>query len=132
MINVRFVTPEGLYKEVEASAININTTDGQRGILPNHMPIVLMINISRLETIEDGKRKQYATSGGMLYFADNRATILVSSIESQEEIDLERAMNSKKRAEDRISGQLKEENLDLKRASISLARAVNRIQVSRY
>ena len=132
MINVRFVTPDGLYKEVEASAINLNTTDGQRGILPNHMPIVLMINISRLETIEEGKRKQYATSGGMLYFNDNKATILVSSIESKEEIDLERAMQSKKRAEDRISGQSKEENLDLKRASISLARALNRIQVSQY
>ena len=132
MINVRFVTPDGLYKEVEASAINLNTTDGQRGILPNHMPIVLMINISRLEVVEDGQRKQYATGGGMLYFADNKATILVDSIESKEEIDLERAMSAKQRAEDRMSGKLKEDNLDIKRANIALARAINRIQVSNY
>lgn len=132
MINVRFVTPDGLYKEVEVSAINLNTTDGQRGILPNHMPIVLMINISRLETIEDGQRKQYATGGGMLYFADNKATILVDSIESKEEIDLERAMSAKQRAEERISGKSKEDNLDLKRASIALTRALNRIEVSNY
>lgn len=132
MINVRFVTPDGLYKEVEASAINLNTTDGQRGILPNHMPIVLMINISRLETIENGQRKQYATSGGMLYFNDNKATILVSSIESKEEIDISRAQNAKQRAEDRISGKLKENNLDIKRANVALARAINRIRVSEY
>ena len=132
MINVRFVTPDGLYKEVEASAINLNTTDGQRGILPNHMPIVLMINISRLETVESGQRKQYATGGGMLYFSDNKATILVDSIESQEEIDVSRALEAKKRAEDRISGKLKEENLDIKRANIALARAINRIEVSKY
>ena len=132
MIKVRFVTPDGLYKEVESSAININTTDGQRGILPNHMPIVLIINISRLETIENGKRVQYATGGGMLYFENNEATILVNSIESQDEIDIERAMSAKQRAEDRLSGKLQEENLDLKRASIALTRALNRINVSKY
>ena len=130
MIKVRFVTPEGLYKEVEATEINCHSTDGWRGILPNHMPIVLMLEISRLEIVNKGTKDEYAISGGMLYFKDNEATFLVNSIESKEEIDLERAEDAKKRAEERING--KDSNIDMKRAQIALARAINRISVSSY
>lgn len=132
MIKVRFVSPYGLYKEVEASMINCRSTDGCRGILPNHMPLVLMLEISRFETIENGERKEYAISGGLLYFENNVATVLVNSIESQDEIDLNRAEESKKRAEERINKHKEGNNIDLKRAEISLARALNRISVSGY
>ena len=130
MINVKFVTPEGTYKEVESSLLNVTSTDGQRGILPNHMPIVLMLTISRLETMEDGKRTQYAIGGGMLYFENNVATVLVDSIESQDEIDVDRATKAKDRAEGYIKSN--DPNIDLKRAQLALSRAMNRIMVSSY
>lgn len=130
MINVKFVTPEGTYKEVETSILNVRSTDGERGILPNHMPIVLMLEVSRLETKEEGEKKQYAIGGGMLYFENNNATILVDSIESKDEIDLSRAQAAKVRAENRI--QRKDSNLDLKRAQAALARSLNRINVANY
>lgn len=130
MIKVKFVTPEGTYKEVESSILNVTSTDGQRGILPNHMPIVLMLLVSRLETIENGKKQEYSIGGGMLYFEDNVATILVDSIESQEEIDLNRALEAKTRAENYLKSN--DSNIDLKRASLALARALNRISVANY
>lgn len=129
MIKVKFVTPDGLYKEIEASMINCHSTDGWRGILPNHMPIVLMLEISRLELVVDGKRQQYAIAGGMLYFENNEATILVDAIESQEDIDLERAQRAKQRAEERLN---KKDSVDLKRAQVALTRAINRINVLNY
>lgn len=129
MIKVKFVTPDGVYKEKEASMINCCSTDGWRGILPNHMPIVLMLEISRLELIVDNKKEEYAIAGGMLYFENNEATILVDAIESKEDIDLERAQKAKQRAEDRIN---RKENIDLRRAQIALDRALNRINVSGY
>ena len=130
MIKARFVTPEGFYKEVETSILNVNSTDGQRGILPNHMPIVLMLNISRLETNENGKKTQYAIGGGILYFNNNEATILVNSIESQEEIDEKRAIEAKNRAEGYLKS--KDPNIDIKRAQLALTRALNRIDVLGY
>ena len=129
MIKVKFVTPDGVYKELEASMINCCSTDGWRGILENHMPIVLMLEISRLELIVDNQRQQYAIAGGMLYFEKNEATILVDAIESQDDIDIERAQKAKQRAEERLN---RKENIDLKRAQIALARALNRISVSNY
>lgn len=130
MIKIKIVTPNGLYKETEASQINFRTTDGDRGLLPNHMPIVFMLVISRLELVNKGKREQYAIAGGMLHFDNNVATILVDAIESQEEIDIERAKAAKARAEGRISKP--SPNVDLKRAEVALHRALNRLSVSSY
>lgn len=131
MINVKLITPDGLYKELEANCINASTTDGWRGILPNHMPIVLMLNISRLEIVTKEGKKQFAIGGGMLYFENNVATILIDSIESQDEIDIDRANSSLQRAKDRIDGKL-EPKFDMKRAEAALKRAMNRIHVSSY
>ena len=130
MIKVRFITHNGLYKECEASCINCLSSDGWRGILPNHMPIVLMLPISRLEVKNGNKKDQYAIGGGMIYFENNEANILLDSIEHQDDIDLERASSSKQRAERRLSEQ--NPNYDLKRAEISLKRALNRISVCNY
>ncbi|MDO5439908.1 MAG: F0F1 ATP synthase subunit epsilon [Erysipelotrichaceae bacterium] len=128
MIKVKLVTPDGVYKETEATMINCCSTDGWRGILSNHMPIVLMLQISRLELVNNNQKEQYAIAGGMLYFENNEATILVDSIESKEDIDIERAKAAKARAEEKLAS--KDKNYDIKRAEIALARAINRISVS--
>lgn len=130
MIKIKFVTPNGIYKETEASQINFRCTDGDRGLLENHMPIVFVLEISRLELINKEKREQYAVAGGMLYFENNVATILVDAIESQNEIDVERAKAAKDRAEGRINSN--KPNTDLRRAEVALHRALNRLSVSSY
>ena len=124
MIEVRMVTPNGLYKKTTAKIISAISEDGQRGILPSHMPLVMTLKISRLE-MEEEKREVYAVAGGMLYFKDDKCTILSPAIESKTEIDLDRANDSKKRAMERLENK----NGDLKRAELSLKRALNRIDV---
>lgn len=127
MINVRIVTPNGLYKETTASIVNVVSLDGERGILPNHMPIVVSLKISKMELAEE-KREVYAIAGGMLYFKDNECTILTPAIENKEDIDLRRAEEAKERAEKRIH----DPNMDQKRAEIALRKAMNRISVKGY
>ena len=124
MIEVRMVTHNGLYKKTTAKIISAISEDGQRGILPSHMPLVMTLKISRLE-MEEEKREVYAVAGGMLYFKDDKCTILSPAIENKTEIDLDRAYDSKKRAMERLENK----NGDLKRAELSLKRALNRIDV---
>ena len=128
MIKTRIITPNGLYKELETPIINITSKDGERGILPNHMPVVFMLDIGRLETEENGKRCCYAIAEGMFYFENNEASILVSAIESKEEIDVERAKASRLRQLRRIESG--DPNYDLKRAEVSLRKALNRIKIA--
>jgi len=128
MINLKIVTPHGTYKETSTSILNVNTIDGERGLLSNHVPTVLMLKISKMSTVENNERQEYAIGGGMLYFKDNVATLLVDSIESKNEIDVDRAL----RAEDRANANLKsnDPNIDMKRAKSALARSMNRLSVA--
>lgn len=126
-IHCRIITPEGIYKEMEADIINIDTTEGQQGILPNHLPLVTMLKIGKISTDENGTRQEYAAAGGLFYFRDNKAEILTDAIENKEEIDVKRAEDAKKRAEERISSN--NPNIDLQRAQIALEKAMNRLSV---
>lgn len=128
MIHVRIVTPQGVYKEFDTPILNIPTVDGERGILPNHMPLVTMLTIGVMSSEENGKREYYAITSGAFYFRDNVAEILTDTIEIDDDIDINRAMASKERAEKRL--QSKDSNVDIKRAELSLKRAMNRIHVA--
>ncbi|MFV0479031.1 MAG: ATP synthase F1 subunit epsilon [Anaerorhabdus sp.] len=126
MIHCKIVTPLGVYKEVDTTILNVQNQTGQMGILPNHVPLVTMLEVSKMSTVENGQREEYAIGGGLLYFEDNVAKILVDSIENKNEIDEERAMAAKLRAEESLGEEVGE---DLKRAELSLKRAINRLSV---
>ena len=127
LIDVTINTPRGLYKQTKASIVNVVTPDGQRGILPNHMPIVVSLTVSKM-TMEEEKRESYAIRGGVLYFHNNQCMILTPAIENESEIDLERAIKAKERAERRLAA-VNDQNVDLARAQVALQRAINRINV---
>lgn len=126
-LHVRIVTPRGIYKETDTEILNVQTQDGDRGILPHHMPLVTMLKIGRMTTVENGTREEYAVAGGLLYFRENTAEILTDAIESRNEIDENRAASAKKRAEQRL--QSRDANVDMKRAQIALEKALNRLSV---
>ena len=129
MIQVRIITPEGIYREFETPYLNFQSTDGDRGILPNHMPLVTSLKIGKMSSEENGTRNLYAVAGGLLYFHDNHCEILTDAIENKNEIDVDRAEKGKERAERRIARN--DSNTDLKRAELALKRAMNRLSVAR-
>lgn len=127
MIHVKVITPLGIYKEFDTPILNVSTVDGERGILPNHMPLVTMLKIGTMSAEENGERKYYAISKGLFYFKDNVAEIVTDTIESKDDIDLERAERAKERAENRLHSS--DPNIDQKRAELALKKAINRIKV---
>lgn len=127
MFKVKFYTPNGLFKEVDADILNVVTNDGQRGILENHMSIVAPLVISKLEVRLKDKTDYYAISSGMLFFKDNEAKVIVESIEDKDSIDLQRAEAAKQRALDRLNSN--NPSIDIERAKIALTKALNRIEV---
>lgn len=125
MIHCRMITPTGLYKECDTSILNVVATSGQMGILPQHIPVVTMLKISKMALEEETGREEYTIAGGMLYFKEDEATILVDAIENIKDIDKERALRAKQRAEERLKGDI--EKIDVARAEAALQRALNRL-----
>jgi len=127
MIEVTIMTPNGLYKKTSASIVNVVSEDGQRGILPKHMPIVVSLKTSKLTMQEGDTRETYAISGGTLFMHDDQCTILTPAIENVKDIDLARAQRAKERAEKRLAAQ--DASLDVARARSSMSRSLNRIKI---
>ena len=125
MMDVKIITPTGLYEECQATQINAVSVEGEFGLLSNHMPMVAMLQISRLEIVLNNEKRHYALAGGMLHFANNKVNILTDAIEGNEEIDLERAEKAKARAEKRMNS----DTADIDRAELALRKAINRMKV---
>ena len=129
--HLRIVTPKGVYREEDVELLNIVTPLGQTGILANHMPLASPVEISRMEYVQGNDRYEFAIAGGFVYVEyGNKVTVIGNSVESQEEIDLQRAEEAKERAERRLRN--KSEDLDIMRAEVALKKAITRINVKRY
>lgn len=125
--HVRVVTPHGVYREWDTAILNIQTSDGDQGILANHMPLVTMLKIGKMTSDIDGKREKFAVAGGLFYFRENLAEVLTDAIENKVDIDIARAEKSKERAEERL--RKADPSIDIKRAEVSLKKAMNRLSV---
>lgn len=127
MFTLKIVTPTQEYKTLELDRISLPSTDGTVTVLSNHMDIMVPLEFGLITTIKDKVKTKYVISEGLFTFAKNEATLLVTSIESEDELDLERAQRSKARAEERLSK--KASTNDLKRAEYSLKRALIRLSL---
>lgn len=123
---LKIVTPKGIYREVEVEMLNLRTTSGQIGILADHMPLASGLATGDMNYIIDSQKTYFAISGGFVYVNEDCTTIIANTIESSDEIDLERAQKAHDRAQEKLK--LKQENLDMLRAQKALQRAVARIR----
>ena len=119
-------TPFGKYFDRYVEELVIQTDDYVLGILPNHTPLVSKVKISKMYIIQNGDKKCYAIGEGLLNITKDGVTLLLESIESKDDIDIDRAKDAKKRAEQRLATLM---NIDVERAQRALNRANNRISV---
>lgn len=126
--NLKIVTPDKEIYSGEVVALNIETTDGHRGILANHWPMLsALVPTGTVFQEVNGDKKTLFTSNGVIKVNSNQVILLCNAAEWPEEIDKDRALSSKERAEKRIKEKL--ENTDLKRAQYALFRAISRLKV---
>lgn len=80
MFKVKIVTPEGAFGEYDASILNVRTTNGQVGLLKDHMNYLANLVKGDLSLVENGQRLVFETGAGLVYFDDNVATVLLDYI----------------------------------------------------
>lgn len=124
---LRIITPDRVFYEGTADMIEFNTSEGEIGVLPGHIPMTVIIKPGVLTITEKDEVKEAALHSGFVEILPDRMTILAEVVEWPGEIDLERAEAAKRRAEERIKSHTPE--TDMARAETALMRAIARIQV---
>ena len=126
-LELDIVTPERLLVAEKVDQVNIPGIDGDMGILPNHAPIISTLRPGSLSYEMDGKATTLVVTGGFMEVADNRVIILAENAEFANEIDKERALASKAKAEEALaSAKLSEP--DFEEAQLRLFRATARLE----
>ena len=124
---LRIITPERVFYEGEVEMVEFNTTEGEIGVLPGHIPLTVIIKPGILHIYEADVEKTAALHSGFVEILPERITILAEIIEWPEEIDAKRAEAAMQRAEERLRSRTPE--TDVMRAETALLRAIARIKV---
>ncbi len=124
MFQVKIITPDRIFYQGEASMIEFNTTEGEIGVLKDHIPLTTVIAPGIVTITEAEGTKKAAVHAGFAEILGDKVTLLAEIAEWPEEIDLERARKAEDRAKERLSR--KDANLDVTRAEIALKKSLVR------
>jgi F-type H+-transporting ATPase subunit epsilon len=121
------VTAERLVFSEDVNTIIAEGIDGQMTILPKHAPLITMLAPGELVIRKDGEEMYMSISGGFLEIRPEKVIVLADACERSDEIDIERAREAKKRAEERLKNLTTE--VDQSRAEAALRRSLARLRV---
>ena len=130
IMTLDILTPERTVCCMEADFVLARAVDGDVGILWNHAPLVVALDIAPLRYRKDGEEHAVFINGGFMEVRNNHISVLTPSAETDSEIDIRRAAAAKARAEERLA--VPTPTLDVQRAELALRRAMMRLQIAEH
>ena len=128
LLDLEIVSSEKIAAKGKIESISAPGTVGDFQVLYNHAPLVSSLGVGLIRIVNEfGEKTSFSTTGGIFEVRDNKVTILAETIESKEEIDIERAKKSIQRAEDRLKSG--EKGIDIRRAQYAIKRSLNRLKI---
>jgi F-type H+-transporting ATPase subunit epsilon len=127
---IEIATPERLLAREQAIRSQIPAKDGYIGVLPDHAPLLSELGIGALTYTTPGNHVfSLAVSGGFLEIKDNVVRVLSDSAEKGHEIDVSKAEQALKQAQDAMINPAL--GIDIAAALIAAAHAQARIDAAR-
>ncbi|MBE2224649.1 MAG: F0F1 ATP synthase subunit epsilon [Anaerolineae bacterium] len=129
-IKVEIVTQERTVFEGEVDSVNLPGSEGRLGILPNHSPLLTTLAYGEVIVKQGGQEDYFAVGGGFAEVQPEKVIVLADSAERSDEIDMERALTARKRAEKMMAEGVPEDPERYAQIQASLQRAQIRINVA--
>ena len=126
-IRLDVVTPYGLVLSEDVDELTATGSEGEFGVLPGHVPFITTLNIGMLIIKKDGQTAYVFVSSGYAEVTFDKVVVLADSAERSEDIDVDRAVAARQRAEERMR---QAEKIDFGRATAAIERATIRIQIA--
>jgi len=127
-IKLEILTPQAEVYSEKVSSIQLPGSEGYFGVFPGHTPFLTSLGIGKIKVRIGDKEDYFATTGGIADVQSGAVAVLAETAEAAQEIDVSRAEESRKRAQERLQeGRTK---WDVDRAQMALLRALNRLQIA--
>src|ERR1700687_5232383 len=125
---LEIVTPEKMVVKDVVEEIQIPGKDGYLGILPGHAPLITELAVGEITYRKAGQTHYLSVAWGFAEVLPDKVTILAETAERPQEIDVKRAQESKRRAEEALQNGKTE--ADFTHAEDALKRAETRLEVA--
>jgi len=125
---LEIVTAERVVFSEDVDVVIAPGIEGQLGVLPNHAPLMTTLMPGELLVRRGGEEFSLAITGGFVEVRPDRIIVLADAAERVEEIDIARAEEARRRAEERLKEPT--DTVDLLRAEAALRRSLARLQVA--
>jgi F-type H+-transporting ATPase subunit epsilon len=100
---LKIVTPDGVQYDGTAEELIVRTSSGDVGILAGHINYVASLGMGQATVVTEGQKRYGACIGGMVSVADGAVTLLPTTFEWSDKIDVERARESEQRAQEMLA-----------------------------
>lgn len=128
LLHLQVITPDRLVLDEYVGRVTLPETDGYVTLLPGHAALVAELGSGQLEFELNSKGRAMAVCGGFLQVQDNVVTVLANSALAASEINVDRAREAERRAQQRLSSG--DHTIDYHRAASALHRAQARLSVA--
>jgi F-type H+-transporting ATPase subunit epsilon len=99
-INFKIATPERVVFKNDVDSITLPTMEGEITILPNHIPLISVLKAGEIRVVNGKDIQSIAVSGGFIEVLSTKVVVLADTAERSEEIDIKRAEEAMKRAQE--------------------------------
>jgi F-type H+-transporting ATPase subunit epsilon len=129
--HLTIATPDGSKFEGEATRLIARTIDGDTAIMAGHTNYCSALGMGEAKVVmENGKERLAACMGGMLSVMKGQVRLIATTFEWQDEIDLQRAEEAKRRAEQQLQSKNSLDDKSVMMAEAKLKRALIRSEVA--
>ena len=129
--HLKVVTPDGMEFEGQVEELIVRTVTGDMGILAGHINCVAPLGMGTATIVVDGQKRYAACIGGMVSVVDGMVTLVPTTFEWAEDIDIRRVEASHDRAKAVLSNNAATDT-EIRLAEARLKRALVRRSAASY
>ncbi len=129
--SLKIVTPDGMCYDGSAQELIVRTVTGDLGIMAGHINCVAPLGMGQATVMVDGEKRYAACIGGMVSVVNGAVTLVPTTFEWMDQIDVDRAKASEERAQ-KILADKNASDMELRLAKARLKRALVRKSVAAH
>lgn len=129
-LTLNLITPQKqLLNALPVQAVVLPAAEGEMGVLPGHIPMVVKLDFGSLRYTKDDKEEEFAVLGGFAEILRNAVNVFAEGADLADEINEEEEKQKIKRAKESLSN--KDADIDFELAELEIKQAIARMKVKK-